>query len=99
MSNDKMKLHVSANDDRRNRRVETRFPTLKRGLIVFHNGNSTFDCAVRNISTRGALLLFGEAVGVPNHFDLAMQPSHYRRPCTVRWRNGTTVGLSFDTRH
>ena len=81
----------------RNRRAEPRARTLKRGLLVFHDGYSAFDCTVRNLSSRGAKLLFGEAVGVPNHFNLAIRPSHDRRACTVRWRSEGALGVSFDT--
>lgn len=83
----------------RNERREPRHRTLKRGLIVFHDGYSAFDCTVRNLSSGGAMLLFGEAVGVPNHFDLAVRPSDTLRPCTVRWRNEIALGLSFDAIH
>jgi hypothetical protein len=92
-----MALHAIANP--RNRRAEPRARTLKRGLIVFRDGYSVFDCTVRNLSSHGAKLLFGEAVGVPNHFNLAIRPNHGRRPCTVRWRNEKALGVSFDTLH
>jgi hypothetical protein len=83
----------------RNKRKEPRPRTLKRGLIVFHDGYSAFDCTVRNLSSGGAMLLFGESVGVPNHFELAILPCDTLRPCTVRWRNENALGLSFDAIH
>jgi hypothetical protein len=82
---------------RQNRRAEPRARTLKRGQIVFHNGHSTFDCTVRNISLRGAMLLFGTQIGVPNEFDLVLGTSRDRRPCTVRWRSGSALGVLFET--
>ena len=94
-----MEAHISHSAVSRNRRAEPRAHTLKRGLIVFHDGYSVFDCTVSDLSSHGAKLLFGEAVGVPNHFNLAIRPSRDRRPCTVRWRNETALGVSFDTRH
>ena len=90
---------VTAIANGRNRRAEPRARTLKRGLIVFHDGYSAFDCTVRNLSSGGAMLLFGEAVGVPNHFDLARRPGDNLRPCTVRWRDENGLGLSFDAIH
>jgi hypothetical protein len=92
-----MEAHISPSAVFRNRRAEPRARTLKRGLLVFHDGHSVFDCTVRNLSSRGAKLLFGEAVGIPNHFKLAIRPSRDRRPCTVRWRNESALGVSFDT--
>jgi hypothetical protein len=92
-----MQADPSQNIVFRDQRAEPRGRTLKRGLIVFHNGSSVFDCTVKNLSLRGAKLLFGESAGVPNHFDLAIRPNRARRPCTVRWRNETALGISFDT--
>jgi hypothetical protein len=94
-----MDAHAIATADSRNRRAEPRARTLKRGRIVFHDGHSVFDCTVRNLSSGGAMLLFGDPVGVPNHFDLAIRPSHHRRVCTVRWRDENALGVSFDTMH
>jgi hypothetical protein len=94
-----MEAHAIAIADPRNRRAEPRARTLKRGLIVFHDGHSVFDCTVRNLSSGGAMLLFGDPVGVPSHFDLAIRPSHDRRVCTVRWRDENALGVSFDTIH
>ena len=94
-----MEAPISHSATYRNRRAEPRARTLKRGLIVFHDGHSVFDCTIGNLSSGGAKLLFGEAAGVPNHFHLTIRPSRDRRPCTVRWRNESALGVSFDTLH
>ena len=65
-----MEAHAIAIADPWNRRTEPRARTLKRGLIVFHDGHSVFVCTVRNLSSGGAMLLFGDPLGVPSHFDL-----------------------------
>lgn len=82
---------------RQNRRVEPRARSLKRGIIVFHNGSSVFDCTIRNVSLRGAMLFFAAQMGVPDEFDLVYGTSRQRRPCTVRWRSGTALGVLFKT--
>jgi len=94
-----MDMHAIAMADPWNRRAEPRARTLKSGVIVFHDGHSVFDCTVRNLSSGGAMLLCGDSLGVPSHFDLAIRPSHDRRVCTVRWRHEKALGVSFDTIH
>lgn len=78
------------------RRRQARPRALKKGTIVFHHGSSTFDCLIRNLSGGGALLVVPDTTGIPDHFDLkfdAIPPVH---PTTVRWRNLTALGVSFD---
>ena len=78
------------------RRRQSRPRALKKGTIVFHHGSSTFDCLIRNLSGGGALLVVGDTTGIPDHFELrfdAIPPAH---PTSVRWRNATALGVSFD---
>ena len=78
------------------RRRQPRPRALKKGTIVFHHGSSTFDCIIRNLSGGGALLVVGDTTGIPDHFELrfdAIPPVH---PASVRWRNLTALGVSFD---
>jgi hypothetical protein len=78
------------------RRGGRRARTLKGGRIVFNGGYSSFECTVRNLSDGGALLKFGDVLGIPNHFELETEMGKPRRKCTVRWRSGTLMGISFD---
>lgn len=79
-------------DRRRNHRPRT----LKGARIVFNGGYSSFECLVKNLSADGALLKFGDVVGVPNQFELQIEIGQPRRKCTVRWRSGNLMGVSFD---
>lgn len=80
-----------------NRRGARRNRTLRGGRIIFNAGYSAFECTVRDLTPDGAKLRFGEAAGVPNHFELELEPGQPRRKCTVRWRSGSTMGVSFDS--
>lgn len=78
------------------RRVSDRHHALKGGLIRFNDGYGTMECAVRNLSARGAKLSFGDAVGVPNRFQLRVGTETVWRDVTVRWRRNNDVGVSYD---
>ena len=70
--------------------------TLKGGLIVFNGGFSSYECTIKNLSDHGALLKLGAIAGVPNHFDLEIEHGQPRIKCTVQWREGEFIGVSFD---
>jgi hypothetical protein len=86
-------LEDKATDEHRR---ERRMRTLKRGRIVFNGGFASFECTVKDLSAGGARLQFGDALGVPQHFDLLIESDHMRKPCTVRWRRDNLLGVSFD---
>ncbi len=79
-----------------NRRRARRMRVFKGAQIIVGSGYSVFDCLVRNLSETGAMLALSDPFGVPSHFDLTMDAAKARRPCTVRWRSGSALGVSFD---
>ena len=86
-----------ATDNHQDQRKIRRTRTLKGARIVFNGGYSAYECTVRDLTPNGARLNFGDATGVPNHFEIDLEHGHEpRRKCTVRWRAGSTVGVSFD---
>jgi len=91
-----MEAHVSESADLVNRRGARRVRTLKGGRIILNGGYSVFDCVIRNLSDTGAMLQLSGPLGIPTHFELAMDASKARRPCTVRWRTDRAIGVSFD---
>ncbi|MDH6265149.1 hypothetical protein M2360_000530 [Rhizobium sp. SG_E_25_P2] len=78
-----------------NKRRAPRLRALKAGRIVFHHGGSTIDCTIRNLSATGAKIALEQALLAPDVFDLQFQDGTMR-PCTVRWRKLTEIGVSFD---
>ena len=88
-------MESAVSENYENRRSSRRVRTLKKGTIVLSGGYSVFDCVVRNLSHGGAMLQVG-GLGIPSHFLLIMDAAVPRHPCTVRWRSGTAVGVSFD---
>lgn len=79
-----------------NRRAEIRQRVLKGAILRFNNGRGVFDAVVRNQSGRGARLAFGDTVGVPPLFELAISGEPAARTARVRWRSTTAVGVEFD---
>lgn len=93
---DEMQVRMSPEEVPSDRRGGRRMRTLKGGRAIFNGGYSSFECTVRNLSDGGAVLVFGDILGIPNHFELEIGPGQPRRSCTVRWREGTAMGVSFD---
>ena len=76
------------------RRVQ-RHRTLKAGTIAF-NGDSGFDCRVRNLSPTGACLEVASQLGIPDEFVLVVEVDHVKLPCHVIWRTATRLGVAFN---
>jgi hypothetical protein len=83
---------VTVANEHRNRK---RHRALKRGLIVFHNGTSTIDCIVHELSDAGARLECEGLIGIPESFILRIADGSRPRPCVVRWHTGHTIGVEF----
>lgn len=78
------------------RRQDTpRRRVLKGAVLTFNSGFGAFECVMRNLSSNGALLRFGDAAAVPPVFDLHVAGEQSPRRTRLRWRGGTDVGVEF----
>ena len=77
------------------RRHSTRRRTLKSGRIVFNNRNSTIECVVRNLSSRGALLELPNVTGIPEDFELYIDNEAKCRAASTIWRRDGKMGVEF----
>ncbi len=77
------------------RKVVPRARTLKLGKIIFNNRCSTIDCTVRNLTVRGAKLIVGTQIGIPEAFDLRFAADGSSRSCKVIWRKEGELGVEF----
>jgi hypothetical protein len=91
-----MEPTVSAAPEGADRRTEHRSRTLKSARIIFNQGQSVFDCVVRNQSPSGALLEISNMLGIPSRFDIDIKLGLGKRPCTVRWHTDRLMGVQFD---
>jgi hypothetical protein len=69
---------------------------LKGAMIAFNNRSSTLSCTVRDISDTGARLRVAKDQAVPARFDLLIEVDGLEAPCTVAWRRGEDIGVTFD---
>ncbi len=58
--------------------------------------SSAFPCKVRNVTHAGALLRVPSVIGVPDHFELTIDPSDDRQACRVVWRSLDELGVRFE---
>jgi hypothetical protein len=76
-------------------RKHSRHRTLKSGQIVFNHRSSVITCTIRNLSEAGACLQVASSVGVPDSFDLTVEPDIASRHCHVAWRSEHRIGVTF----
>ncbi len=76
------------------RRRVPRRRVLKGAQISFRGLRAAIDCAVRDISEKGARLIVESPIGVPDRFDL-VQNGVAPRFCRVVWRKSTQIGVEF----
>lgn len=69
---------------------------LKGATIAFNDRASTISCSVKDISDTGARLRISKGVAVPSRFDLIIEVDGVEVPCTVAWRKGEEIGVTFD---
>jgi hypothetical protein len=77
----------------------TRNPGRARAIlgaqIIFNNRNSTVECQIRNISSKGARICFTDAVSVPEEFELFIPQKGTTYRARMRWRDTEGAGLEF----
>lgn len=74
-------------------RRKPRRRVLDTGLIRF--GELSACCILRNFSENGAALDVGPGNFIPDHFTLIVVRKKKIHSCSVVWRKGTRIGVSF----
>jgi hypothetical protein len=77
------------------RRQSTRQKSFLRGCVYFNNRRNSFDCLIRDISDKGARIIFSETVSVPDMVDLYIPQKEQTVRAHVQWRHGDEIGLAF----
>jgi hypothetical protein len=77
------------------RRNTPRPRALKHAHIRFNRGFSAYEATVRDLTSNGARLRFGDIVDVPGAFDVRIGPDDRFRKATIRWRSGLEIGIAF----
>lgn len=77
------------------RRDAGRRKSFLRGLVYFDNKHGALSCLVRDLSDKGARIIFSENVTVPETFDLHILQKNQTLRAKVTWRRGDEIGLGF----
>ena len=77
------------------RRTGERSVTLKTGMIAIPNGASTLDCAIFNISARGALILVLYPGAITEYFKMTVKQTGTTHSCRRVWSEGHKMGVLF----
>lgn len=80
------------------RRAVPRRRVLLGASLTFNRGYGAFECVIRNESSTGAHLQFGDTSAVPRTFELRRNGDPVSREATVRWRRPTELGIEFKSR-
>jgi len=70
--------------------------TLKTGRIVVENDAYPLECAILNVSDHGACVLVPLGAVTGDRFTLVIDGSDQGRSCTVAWRDGSRIGVSYE---
>jgi hypothetical protein len=74
-------------------RKTPRHKVLDTGLIKF--GDFSVSCVIRNLSATGAALDVAPQISIPDQFTLIVVRKKKIYSCTVIWRRGARLGVSF----
>ena len=75
------------------RRGEQRRRVFKGAVLRIDGGYASSECVVRSLSDHGARLCFGDALAIPQQFQMRMSDEVAFRQVEVRWRRGGDVGV------
>jgi hypothetical protein len=76
-------------------RRQSRRTTIFRGAKILSSGCPMFRCIVRNLTSRGACFLVGNAANLPTEFALSFDGGYTLRNCILVWKTTTDVGVAF----
>lgn len=77
------------------RRSSARQKSFLQGRVFYNNRRTSADCLVRDVSARGARLVFADAITVPDVVELYLSNKDAIQRATVQWRRGNEIGVGF----
>lgn len=78
-----------------NKRREMRLRVVATGTIHYHDRTSSMPCDIRDISSLGCRISVASASDLPRHFELQISGTENVKPCEIKWRLPTELGLLF----
>jgi hypothetical protein len=64
-------------------------------IVIDRRAAAKVQCTLQNLTNTGACLTLASTYQVPDTFDLTFDKGRSRRPCRVKWRTDTRLGVSF----
>lgn len=77
------------------RRSSRRAKSFLRGIVYVSRKQGGLACLIRDLSDKGARILFSDTVTLPDTFDLYIPQRDQTWRAKVRWRHGDEIGLAF----
>ena len=78
------------------RRTAPRLRSLIAARIAYNNGQSTFDCLIRDLSESGAKLAISALAALPDTFDLIIPRDNRTHRARAMWRRANELGVRFE---
>jgi hypothetical protein len=88
-------MNTEANFQSHHPRCVVRQKSLLRARIRLKDARTSFDCMIRDISSRGARLHFSGTAPTPDVFELYIPQKEQMLRANVTWRCGENVGVAF----
>lgn len=77
------------------KRTVDRAKVLKSGSIVSMDYGKVLSCTVRNLSAKGAKIVYSGERAVPDEFQLLLKSDQSIRDVRVTWRENEVIGVEF----
>jgi uncharacterized small protein (DUF1192 family) len=66
-----------------------------RGFVYVSRKRGALSCLIRDLSDKGARIIFSDTVALPEVFELHIPQRDQTMRAKARWRHGDEVGLAF----
>lgn len=78
------------------RRGSRRSKSFLRGFVYVSRKRGALACLVRDLSDKGARIIFSDTVTLPEHVDLYIPQRELTLRARVQWRRSDEIGLAFE---
>ena len=79
------------------RRSSRRSKSFLRGFVYVSRKRGALSCLIRDLSEKGARIIFSDTVTLPDAFELYIPQRDQTLRAKVRWRHKDEIGLAFVT--
>jgi hypothetical protein len=77
------------------RRTSRRTKSFLRGFVYVSRKRGALSCLIRDLSDKGARIIFSDTVTLPDVFDLYIPQRDHNIRARVQWRRNDEIGIAF----